>query len=80
MVCFVEADSDLLQQGSWLNRLAAKYSSGNRDNPMVHVEIFFPEREDADAIHGKSCGIHYGGRVFMEPKRFSRKKVCAICG
>jgi len=74
LVCFVRSDSDLLQQGSILNRMAAYYGSGTREAPMVHAELFFPKpgaSKSAD-VFGESCGIHYGGKVFMAPKTFSR--------
>lgn len=74
-VCFVRSDSDLLQQGSVLNRLAAYYASGQREKPMVHAELFFPTSSSSNSsvVSGQSCGIHYGGKVFMAPKTFSRK-------
>jgi len=75
MVCFLPASSDLLEK-SVLNTLAAKLApavTDGRQHPMVHTELFFPEYEIADSVGGKSCGIHYGGNVFLEPKTFSRK-------
>ena len=39
---------------------------------MVHAEVFFPVSDDSAAVLGKSCGIHYGGQVFMAEKRFSK--------
>ena len=41
---------------------------------MVHTELFFPEHAPtgASAITGRSLGIHYGGKAFWAPKRFSK--------
>lgn len=75
MVCFLPASSDLLEK-SVLNTMAAKLApavTDNRTHPMVHAELFFPEYEIEDTVGGESCGIHYGGTVFMAPKTFSRK-------
>ena len=73
MVCFLPANSDLLAK-SWLNTAAARMApSSDRDVPFVHAELFFPRYEHADSLGGKSCGIHYGGKVFTANKLFSRK-------
>lgn len=75
MVCFLPASSELLEK-SVLNTMAAKLApavTDNRTHPMVHAELFFPEYEVEDTVGGQSCGIHYGGTVFMAPKTFSRK-------
>ena len=78
IVCFLPADSDLLED-HWLNRAAAFKAPARLDNPdaapMVHTELFFPSQTSSasDSIVGRSLGIHYGGQVFMAPKRFSRK-------
>ena len=70
--------SNLLQRHP-LNTAAA-WLSGSRDSdPAVHVEIFFPsghqeEDDGGESSVGWSCGIHFGGRVFFEKKRFSRRE------
>ena len=71
-ICFLRANSELLQKHV-LNSAAALFapSSGN-GSPMVHAEIFFPVSDDKASVLGKSCGIHYGGQVFMAEKRFSK--------
>ena len=73
-VCFLPADSELLDD-HWLNKAAAARAPATRNNeqPRVHAEIFFPSDETASAMQGRSCGIHYGGTVFMYPKQFSKK-------
>tara|TARA_B100000963_G_scaffold165435_1_gene143719 strand:+ start:22798 stop:23376 length:579 start_codon:yes stop_codon:yes gene_type:complete len=79
IVCFLPADSDLLDD-HWLNRAAAYRAPARTDvpgsAPMVHTELFFPSaaNEASDSIVGRSLGIHYGGQVFMAPKRFSKKQ------
>lgn len=77
VVCFLPADSALLED-HWLNRAAA-YRSPQRTDvpgapPMVHTELFFPNeaRNTSDSIVGRSLGVHYGGQVFLAPKRFSK--------
>ena len=74
MVCFLPSSSELLEK-SILNTLAARFAPTNKDNrdPMVHVELFFPTARANDAMLGHSCGIHYGGKVFCAPKRFSKR-------
>ncbi len=75
MVCFLPSSSELLEK-SVLNTLAAKLApstGANRSEPMVHAELFFPKYEMGDVVGGDSCGIHYGGKVFVSPKTFSRK-------
>ena len=74
IVCFLPSTSELLQK-SWLNTAAARLAPPNAEGrkPMVHAELFFPAQEDAEGASGLSCGIHYGGKVFMSPKRFSKK-------
>ena len=74
IACFLPASSSLLEQ-SWLNTLAARMAPANTHGrePMVHAELFLPKYEVGDDVSGVSCGIHYGGKVFMAPKLFSRK-------
>ena len=74
MICFLPSSSELLQK-SFLNTMAAKLAPKNKDNrePMVHVELFFPTATSEDAVLGHSCGVHYGGKVFCAPKKFSKK-------
>jgi len=74
MVCFLPSSSELLEK-SILNTLAAKFApalTNGREHPMVHAELFFPDYVVGDVVGGKSCGIHYGGNVFLSPKTFSR--------
>lgn len=72
-VCFLRADSNLLEKHV-LNQ-AASYFAPTLENeqPMVHSEIFFPSFDDTSSVIGKSCGIHYGGQVFVSQKRFTKK-------
>ena len=72
-VCFLPADSQLLDD-HWLNRAAAARAPETHDSepPRVHAELFFPSSEDENLMQGYSCGIHYGGNVFMFPKQFSK--------
>ena len=74
IVCFLPSSSSLLEK-SWLNAAAARFAPPTKDGrePMVHVELFFPDYEVEDVIGGTSCGIHYGGKVFMAPKQFTRR-------
>lgn len=69
LVAFLAADSDLLETHV-LNKAAAWAAGGS--NPMIHTEILFVDRETKDDFVGRSCSIHYGGKVFFEQKRFSR--------
>lgn len=72
IVCYLRSSSELLEDHV-LNRLAAyraPHSSHNDGAPMVHVELYFPDSTNRDA--GLSAGIHYGGKMFMFPKRFQR--------
>jgi len=71
LVAFLAADSDLLETHV-LNKAAA-WASG-ASNPMIHTEILFVDRETKDGFVGRSCSIHYGGKVFFEQKRFSRSQ------
>ena len=77
IVCFLPANSSLLED-HWLNRAAARWAPESTSDPgappMVHTELFFPEHEptSANTISGRSLGIHYGGKVFWAPKRFSK--------
>ena len=41
---------------------------------MIHAEVVFVDRESAQDIVGRSCSIHYGGKVFLDQRRFSRKQ------
>ena len=74
IACFLPASSSLLEK-SVLNSLAARMAPANTTGrePMVHTELFFPQHEVGSDVSGVSCGIHYGGKVFMAPKMFSRK-------
>jgi len=73
-ICYLPADSVLLNQ-NWLNSAAAWFAgtpSDGRSKPMIHVELFFSDgTTNGNVLNGKSCGIHYNGKVFLEPKRFS---------
>lgn len=71
LLAFLAADSDLLESHI-LNKAAAWAAGG--ENPMIHVEVVFVDRESRDGIVGRSCSIHYGGKVFLEQKRFSRSQ------
>lgn len=73
-VCFLQNDVELMES-HWLNRMAAYLAPKSEHTPKIHVELFFPDntRHD-DIVEGKACSIHYGGRVFMQKKRFSRKQ------
>lgn len=71
LVAFLAADSDLLESHV-LNKAAAWAAGGN--NPMIHSEILFVDRETEDGFVGRSCSIHYGGKVFFEQKKFSRNQ------
>lgn len=72
IACYLRAGSDVLEDHI-LNRMAAymapKYD-GDTQDPVVHVELFFPNTDDPNT--GLSAGICYGGQVFMHPKRFTR--------
>lgn len=71
LLAFLASDSELLESHI-LNKAAAWVSGVN--NPMIHVEAVFVSNESSGDIVGRSCSIHYGGKVFLEPKRFSRKQ------
>ena len=71
LLAFLAADSELLETHI-LNKAAAW--AGGGQNPMIHVEVVFVDREGRDGIIGRSCSIHYGGKVFFELKRFSRSQ------
>lgn len=71
LVAFLAADSDLLETHV-LNKAAA-WAAG-ASNPMIHTEVLFVDRETEDGFIGRSCSIHYGGKVFFEQKRFSRSQ------
>lgn len=71
LLAFLASDSDLLESHI-LNKAAAWAAGGN--NPMIHVEVVFVDRESRGGIIGRSCSIHYGGKVFLEQKRFSRSQ------
>jgi len=87
LICFLPANSSLLED-HWLNRAAASYAPRPSDGmrpPMVHTELFFPSNVAAvggagvagaagDEVFGQSCGIHFGGKVFLSPKNFSKKE------
>ena len=71
IVCYLRASSAVLED-HFLNRMAAAFAPkrDRADDAVVHVELYFPDRYNRDT--GVSAGIHYGGRMFMFPKRFSR--------
>ena len=71
IVCYLRASSAVLEDHI-LNRLAASFApdSESADDAVVHVELYFPDQHNRDK--GLSAGIHYGGRMFMFPKAFSR--------
>lgn len=71
LVAFLAADSDLLE--SHILNKAAAWVSGVK-NPMIHTEVLFVDRESSDGIIGRSCSIHYGGKVFFKQKKFSRNQ------
>ena len=71
LVAFLAADSDLLE--SHVLNKAAAWVSGE-SNPMIHAEVLFVDRETDDGFVGRSCSIHYGGKVFFEQKKFSRNQ------
>ena len=71
LVAFLAADSDLLETHI-LNKAAAWAAGDN--NPMIHAEVLFVDKETPDGFVGRSCSIHYGGKVFLEQKRFSRNQ------
>lgn len=71
LLAFLASDSDLLESHI-LNKAAAW--AGGVETPMIHVEAVFVNRESRGDIIGTSCSIHYGGKVFLEEKRFSRKQ------
>lgn len=77
IVCYLRAGSAVLDDHI-LNRLAKyfapRFASDQAEHdqePVVHVELFFPHAHNPEG--GLSAGIHYGGRAFMHPKKFSRK-------
>lgn len=70
-VAFLPSDSELLE-AHILNK-AASWVAG-ATNPMIHTEVVFVDRENSTDVVGRSCSIHYGGNVFLEQKRFSRKQ------
>ena len=70
-VCALPANSELLER-SWLNRAAAWRAGTRHKNPMVHMELFFPENADTLDASGLGVGIVYGGKVFVKPKMFHR--------
>jgi len=71
VACYLRSSSALLDDHV-LNRLAARFAPSTHDGrePVVHVELFFPDKGNPD--NGVSAGIHYGGQMFMHPKRFRR--------
>lgn len=71
LVALLAADSDLLE--SHVLNKAAAWVSGE-SNPMIHAEVLFVDRETDDGFVGRSCSIHYGGKVFFEQKKFSRNQ------
>ena len=71
LLAFLASDSELLESHI-LNKAAAWVS--NASNPMIHVEAVFVNGDALGDVVGRSCSIHYGGKVFFEQKRFSRKQ------
>lgn len=71
LLAFLASDSELLE--SHILNKAAAWASGE-SNPMIHVEAVFVNRESAGDVVGRSCSIHYGGEVFFDQKRFSRRQ------
>jgi hypothetical protein len=71
LLAFLSSDSELLE--SHILNKAAAWVSG-KSNPMIHVEAVFVDRENTSDVIGRSCSIHYGGKVFLDQKRFSRKQ------
>jgi hypothetical protein len=71
LVAFLASDSELLE--SHILNKAAAWAAGST-NPMIHTEVVFVDREGRDGIVGRSCSVHYGGKVFLEQKRFSRSQ------
>ena len=71
LLAFLASDSELLESHI-LNKAAAWAGGGN--NPMIHVEVVFVDREAREGIIGRSCSIHYGGKVFLQQKSFSRSQ------
>ena len=71
LLAFLASDSELLE--SHILNKAAAWVSGVK-NPMIHVEAVFVNNESSGDVVGRSCSIHYGGKVFLEQKRFSRKQ------
>lgn len=69
IVCFLRSSSHLLEDHI-LNRVAALRAPGSAKEPMVHVELYFPDK--GQQANGLSAGIHYGGTMFMYPKTFKR--------
>ena len=69
IVCFLRSSSHLLEDHI-LNRMAAYRAPGDSDEPMVHVELYFPDRNSSN--NGLSAGIHYGGKMFLHAKTFKR--------
>jgi len=76
IVCYLRAGSAVLDDHI-LNRLAKYFAPRFDDNstpaldPVVHVELFFPNTKNPSG--GMSAGIHYGGKAFIHPKKFTRK-------
>ena len=71
LVAFLAADSDLLE--SHILNKAAAWAAGV-DNPMINAELLFVTRQTEQGFVVRSCSIHYGGKVFLEQKRFSRNQ------
>lgn len=71
LLAFLAADSEMLE--SHILNKAAAWVSGEK-NPMIHVEAVFVDSESKGDVIGRSCSIHYGGKVFLDTKRFSRKQ------
>ena len=76
MICFLDMNSEYVED-AFVNKMAACMSGESGDAPkIIHVELFFPD-EKKNSIHsnnlvGLSCSIHYKGKVFLEPKSFSK--------
>ena len=78
-VCFLENDDEIMER-HWLNAMAARVAPSSKENPKIHVELFFPKdnptQRNTEVMTGDACSIHYGGEVFLQQKRFSRKQWC----
>ena len=77
-LCFVRADSEILDP-SVLNRAAAFMANNKTDQPpYIHVELLFVPHSGTEGVGsdvvGEACSIVYGSGVHLERKRFSRRQ------